>query len=147
MTKEELAEKLNGMEYRHDIPKELLDKAKEHSLVIVTGHSDDLIEFEGAFRDEGDCYGGGAFYVGKEGILLKPDQDDFGDSEDEEDRFYADLKLYMEAKKNGRCIVAERCVAPGYSWSYVTSIPHATFDVLEDDEKQCRGIVFSIEDI
>lgn len=29
-----------------------------------------------------------------------------------------------------------------YSWTYKTNIPHATFDIYEDGEKYCRGIVF-----
>ena len=29
-----------------------------------------------------------------------------------------------------------------YSWTYNTNIPHATFDIYEDGEKYCRGIVF-----
>jgi hypothetical protein len=33
------------------------------------------------------------------------------------------------------------------SWSYETDIPHATFDVLEDGEVYCRGIVFALADL
>jgi hypothetical protein len=29
-----------------------------------------------------------------------------------------------------------------YSWTYKTNIPHATFDIWEDGEKYCKGIVF-----
>lgn len=29
-----------------------------------------------------------------------------------------------------------------YSWAYKTNIPHATFDIYEDGEKYCKGIVF-----
>lgn len=29
-----------------------------------------------------------------------------------------------------------------YSWTYKTNIPHATFDIYEDGEKYCKGIVF-----
>ena len=35
----------------------------------------------------------------------------------------------------------------GYSWTYDTDIPHECFDVYEDGEKYCRGIVFSISDV
>ena len=35
----------------------------------------------------------------------------------------------------------------GYSWTYETAIPHATFEILEDEEKYCRGIVFDIKDL
>ena len=71
MTKEELAEKLNGMEYRTDIPKELIEQAKENGLVVVYGYSDDLIEFEGAFYDEGSCYKGGKFLIALAGTTVR----------------------------------------------------------------------------
>lgn len=29
-----------------------------------------------------------------------------------------------------------------YSWTYHTNIPHATFDIYDEGEKYCRGIVF-----
>ena len=29
-----------------------------------------------------------------------------------------------------------------FCWTYKTNIPHATFDIYEDGEKYCRGIVF-----
>lgn len=35
----------------------------------------------------------------------------------------------------------------GYSWTYDTDIPHECFNVYEDGEKYCRGIVFSISDV
>jgi hypothetical protein len=37
--------------------------------------------------------------------------------------------------------------AEGYSWIYETEIPHAVFDILEDGEKFCRGIVFDIRSL
>jgi hypothetical protein len=35
----------------------------------------------------------------------------------------------------------------GYSWVYETAIPHATFDIVDEGEKFCRGIVFRFADI
>jgi hypothetical protein len=34
-----------------------------------------------------------------------------------------------------------------YSWTYATEIPHATFEVIEDDGPYCRGIVFALADV
>ena len=147
MTKEILAAKLHGIEYRNDIPETILKEAKEHGFIIITGASDDLIEFEGAFTDEGSCYGGDPFYINSEGVLTKPEQDDYSDDENGETQFFNDFKEYRGAKKKGRCIVAEWCVTDEYSWTYVTGIPHAKFDVLEDGEKYCQGIVIDIKDL
>ena len=35
----------------------------------------------------------------------------------------------------------------GASWSYKTDIPHETFNIYEDGELFCIGIVFSIDDL
>jgi hypothetical protein len=29
-----------------------------------------------------------------------------------------------------------------YSWTFKTNIPHATFDIFDEGEKYCKGIVF-----
>lgn len=60
----EFADTLDGKEYSgyyflSDYEKAI---AKENGFVVVTGASDDLIEFEGAIEDEGSCYEGGETY-------------------------------------------------------------------------------------
>ena len=35
----------------------------------------------------------------------------------------------------------------GYSWTYNTNIPHATFDIYDGCEKYCKGIVFKLKDM
>lgn len=148
MDKKELAERLNGREYRSETYADDIKLAQENGLVIVYGCSDDLMELEGAITDEGDCYGGESFLIDIEkGILKQPNQDDYDDTDEGEDEFYVDFKKYKQAKKSGRFIVAEWCKEDGYSWTYTTSIPHETFDILEDGDKYCRGIVFSVHDV
>lgn len=44
-------------------------------------------------------------------------------------------------EKNGNYIDAIWCEGE-YEWIYRTNIPHATFDIFEDGEKYCKGIVF-----
>lgn len=44
-------------------------------------------------------------------------------------------------EKNGYYINAVWCEGE-YEWTYKTNIPHATFDIFEDGEKYCKGIVF-----
>ena len=67
MTKKELAEKLNGRQYG-DSFEDVLEDAKQSGLVMVTGASDDLMEFAGAFRDEGGCFDGGRVYFDCDGV-------------------------------------------------------------------------------
>ena len=44
--------------------------------------------------------------------------------------------------KNGDLFVDAVWCKDDFSWTYETNIPHATFDIYDDDEKYCRGIVF-----
>ena len=37
--------------------------AEKNNLVIVTGYSDDLIELDGAIKQEGDCFNGENFHL------------------------------------------------------------------------------------
>lgn len=135
----ELAEKLSGSEYPVRIPEELARQAKSANLVIVYGASDDLMEFEGAIYDEVGACDGATVYVDSEGIV--PDFD----SVDKEDK--KALKNYFDRDGKGKKIEALWCAEGDYSFTYHTEIPHATFEVVEDGEPYCRGIVFSMGDL
>lgn len=126
MTKKELAEKLNGREYG-DSFSDVLEEAKASGLVIVTGASDDLMEFEGALRDEGNCYDGGPVYFDKNGVSLD------GTKRDNV------IEAVWDDGTNADGVPA--------TWTYKTDIPHEEFNIWEDGELYCVGIVFSIEDI
>lgn len=134
MTKEELANRLDGAIYTEEMIPSMERQAKEAGLVVVFGASDDLILFRGAIRDEGDCYDGGDILVYRGGLMER--------HEDCECKYCG----YPEAKKSAVVITALWDDGTGYSWTYRTSIPHATFDVMVDNEKYCRGIVFEIKD-
>lgn len=139
MTKEELAKALDGKEYRKEISSYLLTEAKQSGLVIVYGHSDDLMELEGAIEDEGSCYEGEKFLIDSYGLF--GDRDDLDDDE---------LEEWLKRKKKAKKIEAVWCADGEPAWTYKTNIPHATFNVIEGDgdtEVQCRGIVFNISDL
>lgn len=48
-------------------------------------------------------------------------------------------------EENGKYIDAVWCEGE-YCWTYNTNISHATFDIYEDNEKYCKGIVFKRSD-
>lgn len=138
MNKEQLAAQLTGIEYPCTIDKAIQEQAKAAGLVIAFGASDDLMEFRGAIYDELDCYNGGTAVVGASGLLVR------GRIDDHDDEAIAD---YVTRKKSAKYIEALWCAEDGYSWTYSTDIPHATFEVTEDGEPYCRGIVFAIADL
>lgn len=127
MTLKEFAEKLNGTEYNGYpiFSKEDIGIAKENGFVIVTGASDDLMEFEGAVEDEAGCFDGGKVYISKNGV--------------EEDKTKNVINaLWCEAEDENGVVIP---------WAYETKIPHETFYVIDAGEVYCRGIVFKLEDI
>ena len=137
MTKEELAAQLSGLEYPVRIPGALIAAAQSSGLVILCGASDDLMEFYGARREEIGCYDGGTAFVDADGIL--PDRDCLDGDEE--------IAEYVQRQKSAKPIEELWCKEDGYSWTYKTDIPHATFEVVEDEEPYCRGIVFALADL
>lgn len=129
----EIAEMLDGSKYPFNTSVQEAKYAKDHGVVIVYGASDDLIEFSGAIYDEDACYDGGTVFINRSGIIRSKC--------DNEKCIY-----FRDAHSNASTIEAiwDR---DGYSWMYETDIPHETFDILEDGEKYCRGIVFMLDDV
>ena len=144
MTKEELAAVLNGIEYPayKSITPDQKAAAKAAGLVIVFGASDDLMEFEGAFRDEVGCYNGGQAKVDTKGVLDRSQVDD--DDDEAIADFVARSKTAQSIEAMWNDSVSDASVP---SWTYMTDIPHATFDVMDDGELYCRGIVFALADL
>lgn len=135
MTREELVQQLDGRQYRDDVPPSLQHEAKAAGLVIVFGWSDDGIEFRGAIDDEG--YGPGTVLVDGQGLL--PDRGSINNGDP--------LEQFFIRRKTAKRIEALWCADKAYNWTYRTDIPHATFDILEDGKKYCRGIVFNLDDL
>ena len=127
----EFAESISGKEYGYQpFTKEEIETAKENGFVIVYGMSDDLMEFEGAIRDEGGCFNGGEVLFNNHGVC-----------QGEDDRAYHNCINAVwyggERDENGNKI----------AWTYETEIPYETFMVYEDGEPYCRGIVFNVNDV
>lgn len=133
MTPQEMAAALDGRHYGNETTKAEEALAKEHGLVIVFGASDDLMEFRGAVYDEIGAYEGATAYFTRDGLLTNDCNND-------------DCPHFKKLKKSATPVEA-KWDSEGYSWTYDTAIPHATFDILEDDEKYCRGIVFALANV
>lgn len=137
----ELADQLNFSAYGFTLSALQQQFAKERGLVVVYGASDDLMEFEGAFRDEGYVINGGTVRVDAEGLL--PANADDLDTDEERARYY-----YRGGKsKSIEALWCDEVNGGGFDWAYRTDIPHATFEVMDGDEPYCRGIVFALADL
>ena len=129
MTTKEIAEKLDGTISYPFVYKEVLELAKENGIVICYGCSDDLIELEGAIRDEAGCFDGGTVYINKYGFI--------------EDG--SELKNTIKVFWRGECDGEKRDFEA--TWEYETDIPHETFRMYDVDELYCIGMVFYLESV
>lgn len=133
----EFAAKLGTREMGSEITPEEEAEAKALGLVVVFGYSDDCTEFRGAIHDEDED---GEITVSAQGKILSEYQLDAMESL----RADGTLKKLPTLGRINACWCKPEA---GYCWTYETTIPHASFDVLEDGDKFCRAIVFSLSDI
>jgi hypothetical protein len=134
ITAKELAALLTGREYGNEITSAEEGQAKADGLVVVYGYSDDNMEFAGAIHDEVGCYDGGTAYLTRDGLLQNECEND-------------DCPSFARLKACAATIEALWCEEPVYSWTYRTTIPHETFEIVEDGAPFCRGIVFSLAEV
>lgn len=148
MTPQEFAARLNGRQYRSELTAEEAREAKRLGLVVIYGASDNLLEFDGAISDELGAHDGTEARVDQRGVLASF-EDLVGRTEDE-----SEFELYFRRKAAGFAIVKafwcprkDEVSEPWASWSIETEVPHATFDIMEDGELFCRGVVLRLADL
>ena len=134
MNRDEWAAKINGREYREELSAPEERQAKADGMLIVFGASDDLIEFRGVIYDEANLYDGGV-------VLLNSKQ--IYNHEHECDCPHCGFKEIEKTLAKINCKWDEG----GYSWLLETDLPHATFEIVEDGEKYCRGLVIDAKDL
>jgi hypothetical protein len=128
----EFADKLTGRQMGFEISRAEELQAKELGFVVIFGASDDLAEIRGAIDDEVGCFDGGMILLDKNGLFEDCD---------------CECKHSEAAKEKTKSVEAVWDDGTGLSWSYKTDIPHATFEIVEDGEPYCRGIVFDIREL
>ena len=135
MNIQDVADKLNGIQYASEntiLTREFCKELKREGIVVVYGYSDDLVEFAGAIDDEFGTYD---HYLNSKGLVKN-------DCDDEHCPYFE--KILKETKYY---LKPEWCKTPEYAWTYDTNIPHVTFDIMEDEDKYCKGIVFKLSDM
>lgn len=115
-------------------------QAKEYGLVVVFGASDDLVEFRGSIDDELSIYYGGSFRINSNGIL--PEWNSINHDDINACRGY-----FLSENFGSKKIIALWNDDDGIIDKLVTDIPHATFEIYDNNEPFCRGIVFSVKEL
>ena len=139
MTAKLFASQLDGREYPFELSRDEERIAQENRLLVVYAASDDLCELEGFTREEVGAPG--LVCVTKEGeILLKIEDDDA-----EVLKRYGVFAEAMQKRSGGVNIESIWCEEPdGPSWTYRTMAPHETFNIMEEGEVYCRGLVIQL---
>ena len=134
MNMKEMARLLNYRISEGDIPKDIRELARSEGMVIVYGYSDDLMEFDGAINDEVSAYDGRTAYLDANGIIRNECDNE-------------DCPYHQAILQNARVVKAIWHDVGNPCWTFETTIPHETFDIKEDDELFCIGIVFYLSDV
>ena len=134
ITKEQLAARIDGRMIGNETTKDDERDAEAAGLVIVFGASDDTIEFFGALDDE--LGAPGEIPITTAGLLLNRCDDE-------------DCP-YFTALANAAPKIEALWGEPDQpTWTYRVPFPHATFDIMDDDDLgvYCRGFVFALADV
>lgn len=135
----EFAQLLNGREYGSEITKEEEAVAKQNNLVVVYGYSDDLAEFRGAINDETSAWEGRriGFFNGN---LVDLDSDEIEDHKSIFERYGAKFPSSDFVVKVVWC-------PDDLDTSWIITVEGAEghhFDIFEDGDLYCRGVVFAM---
>lgn len=133
-TAQEVAKELDGMEYP---VREDFSHYEDH--VIIYGHSDDLVELQGAFTDEVSAYDGTSFSIDEKGVRPAWNDHDYYTKEE--------AREFFEREKLPFVLIVADWATDGYSWVIRSDLRHATFNIMEDGAHFCRGIVIALDDI
>lgn len=133
----EFAEMLSDRSIGEEICKDEERRAADLGLVVAYGYSDDNVELRGAIDEEVGAYDGTTIRLTKAGVLQEPACDSAENCN----------CPYFAAAKNVAKVIEAVWGAGGVSWTFKTNIPHETFNIYEDGELFCVGIVFSVEDL
>lgn len=142
MKKQALAALLNGRRYGEEITLEEARQARDSRLVVVFGYSDDLVEFRGAIFNERSAPGEAYIEPGR--LLPEHERD-----------CQCEYCGYERAKRLALPVLSIWS-KEGYSWWIelgdtkelsATGIEVSPFDIMEDGETYCRGIVIDLNDV
>ena len=144
MKKEELAQLLNGRQYGEKMTTEEIIQAEKNGLLVCFGYSYDFLEFKGLILDVAAVYEKDTkyLYIDKNRKLTYISQEKINEIKEILEDYNMDFILPIIPIKIQWCPEELDC-----SWLITTDIPHATFDIYDDGELYCRGIVLELTDI
>lgn len=139
-----MAKALNGCSYCN-LPWALVQRAKAERLLIVVGESDDIVSLYGVVNDEASS----SFMVGPSGIqpslssMLEECLERVSRYGEGDQTARKQLTDWVSANSQSGVVTAN--YPDEHGWSFKTELDHACFEVIEDGDVQCVGIVLALD--
>lgn len=137
----ELANMLNGRQYRHEMTDEQRSFAKKNNLLVLYGYSDDICVLDGIYQDEVDSYGKKTSFVfdpldmsipvAPEGVLIR--------------KKFKKYQVEITAHWCPEYIVDGKDLKP--SWLITPDVPYSEFKIYEEKDLYCIGAVIDLNNI
>jgi hypothetical protein len=150
MTAKEWAARINGIEYPADELAGLNKAMADDGIVIAYGASDDLLEFRGVIYDEAGAWEGTevrVFSRGEGTAFLFNEDENKESAEFNRKEIVAMPKIRAIFAPRNRDVLDNGDDEMFATWLIETEIPHETFDIMEDGELFCRGVVFQADSV
>jgi len=144
MNLKEWAEKFNNMEYGSNNIRDAQDELEADGVIAVMGASDDLCELYGDISDEFNCYNGNKLYWVGNGFCSETEKDNFLCVVDNE---YPIFFEKCQAIFNKDCSYINIKEGTNCQFEYETNIPCERFNVMEDGNLYCSGLLFYTKDL
>jgi hypothetical protein len=140
------ASKLNGRQYRNEITAEEELEAKEKGFLVVFGASDDLMEVRGVVGDEFNVYCTDStllfYFYEKESVIR------YTSNMSDRPEYETVLEILQDFNVPLLKIKVEKYASRfkegtenEFAWNYSTEANYATFDIFDDGENYCKGLV------
>lgn len=133
-----LVELIGEIEYGDDIPAAANQLAETIGAAIIYGYSDDGVIADGVVEDQGSAYEGNTLWLDRKGFLPINEDLTF------EDDGPTSIDKCRELVKRFDSAVKVKAIwhDSGVAWTYEFEGEHRTFEIKEDGEVWCKGIVF-----
>jgi hypothetical protein len=149
MTIKEWADKLDGREYGEEVLKDERKQMADEGIIAVFGCSDDLVEYQGALDGEFGAWEGtetklGKTSEGKISVITEGEREKIDELNEMEN-----IEILLSPIIERMISIFAIWCPDGLetSWLIETEIEHETFDIMEDGELFCRGVVFHADSI
>lgn len=123
---------LHNREYRNEITENECYLAEELGFVVVFGYSDDVTVLKGAINSEFSSFNGREVFLDENGVIEECE---------------CNCKHYEDAIRDKK-ILKSIWGVNGYCWTFqIEGVEHYSFDILDEDEEYCKGIIFNIKSL